>query len=123
MSKYINTDLYVEMQLYDEQYEEWDIWNGTIEDLLNQWTEQGCRPTIEIVRCKECKFRDNSQRVTNFDGKEIYCECIKGYMLEDDFCSYGERSEQSSMVGEYFSDRERKEYEELKKRFHNYDDV
>ena len=48
MSKYIDADLYVEMQLYDDEYEEWGVWNGTIEDLLNQWTEEGCPPPIEV---------------------------------------------------------------------------
>lgn len=48
MSKYIDADLYVEMQLYDDEHEEWSIWNGTIEDLLNQWTEEGCPTPIEI---------------------------------------------------------------------------
>lgn len=48
MSKYIDADLYVEMQIYDDEHEEWSLWNGTIEDLLNQWTEQGCPPTVEV---------------------------------------------------------------------------
>lgn len=48
MSKYIDADLYVEMQLYDDEHEEWSLWNGTVEDLLNQWTEEGCPPTIEV---------------------------------------------------------------------------
>lgn len=48
MTKYIDADLYVEMQIYDDECEEWSLWNGTIEDLLNQWTEQGCPPTIEV---------------------------------------------------------------------------
>ena len=48
MSKYIDADLYVEMQIYDDEHEEWGIWNGTIEELLDQWTEQGCPSTIEV---------------------------------------------------------------------------
>lgn len=48
MSKYIDASLFVEMQIYDEGYEEWSIQNGTIEDLLNQWTEEGCPPPIEV---------------------------------------------------------------------------
>lgn len=48
MSKYIDADLYVEMQIYDDEHEEWSIWNGTIEELLAQWTEEGCPPTIEV---------------------------------------------------------------------------
>ena len=48
MSKYIDADLYVETQIYDDEHEEWGEWQGTIEDLLNQWTEQGCPSTIEV---------------------------------------------------------------------------
>lgn len=47
MSRYIDADLYVEMQIYDEEHEERRKWKGTIEDLLDQWTEQGCPPTVE----------------------------------------------------------------------------
>lgn len=62
-------------------------------EAFNMAIEALSEPTL--VRCKDCKFRDESQRVMNFDGKEIHCECecIGGYMLEDDFCSYGERSD------------------------------
>lgn len=48
MSKYIDADSYVEMQIYDDEHEEWSTWNGTIEELLDQWTEEGCPPTIEV---------------------------------------------------------------------------
>lgn len=57
MSKYIDASLFVEMQIYDEGYEEWSMWNGTIEDLLNQWTDQGCPPAIEVS--KDCISRAN----------------------------------------------------------------
>ena len=49
MRKYIDADSYVEMQIYDEQHEEWEWWKGTIEELLDQWTEQGCPSIIEIA--------------------------------------------------------------------------
>ena len=48
MSKYIDADLYVEMQIYDDEHEEWEWWKGTIEDLLDQWTEEGCPSAIEV---------------------------------------------------------------------------
>lgn len=56
MSKYIDADLYVEMQIYDDEHEEWGKWQGTIEDLLNQWTEQGCPSTIEVS--EDCISRE-----------------------------------------------------------------
>lgn len=61
------------------------------EEAFNMAIEALSEPVL--VRCKDCKFRDESQRVMNFDGKEIHCECFERYMLEDDFCSYGERIE------------------------------
>lgn len=52
-------------------------------------------PTIEIVHCKDCKHLSKSQWVTNLDGteKRYKCDCIGEFMLEDNFCSYGERIE------------------------------
>lgn len=52
-------------------------------------------PTIEIVRCKECKyFIDN---LTEDDTDEAYGECCFDWDIKmptaDDFCSYGERRE------------------------------
>ncbi len=52
-------------------------------------------PSIDIVRCKECKyFIDN---LTENDTDETYDACRwdwkKCIPKADDFCSYGERSE------------------------------
>ena len=38
-------------------------------------------PTIDIVRCGECKQLDHTK----------WCDLFLHYMNEDDFCSYGER--------------------------------
>lgn len=37
-------------------------------------------PSIDIVRCKECKY---------YNGNEEYCS-VDHYATEDGFCSYGE---------------------------------
>lgn len=135
MSKYVDASLFVEMQLYDDEYEEWGVWNGTIEDLLNQWTEQGCpptievsedcisrqkaietcdkmypkvdrqdikavieaapsvTPTIEIIRCSECKFWDRDN-VSN-EGRALCQTGESGYRARAyyDFCSKAIRNE------------------------------
>ena len=50
------------------------------------------RPSIDIVRCKECKCARNIEN-------EWICEHLSGMaglnvlVNDDDFCSYGERSE------------------------------
>lgn len=44
----------------------------------------------EVLRCKDCKFYE----VAEYDGgtKDV-CRLLKRQMYEDDFCSYGEKSE------------------------------
>lgn len=47
-------------------------------------------PTVEVVRCKNCRFSD---WYTAVDGKR-YCYCMETGAFgrkENDFCSYGER--------------------------------
>ena len=46
----------------------------------------------EIVRCKDCKFRQS--RVSRIiDGKEChFCEMVKGYKPAEWFCADGERN-------------------------------
>ena len=55
------------------------------------WAKENCLAEIEaaqtvdaveVVRCRECKYRDGTPGQPN-----IQC----GQMHEDDFCSYGER--------------------------------
>ena len=56
MSKYIDADLYVEMQIYDDEHEDWLWWKGSIEELLDQWTEEGCPTPIEVS--EDCISRE-----------------------------------------------------------------
>lgn len=61
-------------------------------------------PSIDIVRCSECKWRkaDNSCdlncRIEYLDGTETD---MWFYVKPDDFCSYGEREEEDIPM-EYF---------------------
>lgn len=41
-------------------------------------------PSIDIVRCKECKY---------YEAKEDWCYWRDEAITADDFCSYGERKE------------------------------
>ena len=48
-------------------------------------------PSIDIVRCKECKWYDNGQ---NESDSWNYCTRHFGHYIDvndNDFCSYGER--------------------------------
>jgi len=47
-------------------------------------------PSIDIVRCKECKRRYRS----GYRGDEYWvCDFMDAKIKDDDFCSYGERRE------------------------------
>lgn len=67
----------------------------TYEALAHAMVEIQLAPSIDIVRCKECRWRkqdkscDLNCRVDYLDGTEID---MWFYTEDDDFCSYGERS-------------------------------
>lgn len=49
---------------------------------------------VQIVRCKDCKFGVYEK------GRGIYhirCEILEFLFQDDDFCSYGERREESEV--------------------------
>ena len=51
---------------------------------------------VEVVRCKDCKHCDHCYPMKN-KGEEAkegyYCDYNKRYVKPNDYCSYGERSE------------------------------
>ena len=71
--------------------------NGVSTHWLNDWSTLGVlaavdkQPTVdavEVVRCKDCRFR--------IDRKDGTHGCYRHFMEEcktDDFCSYGERKD------------------------------
>ena len=46
-------------------------------------------PSIEIIRCKECKYWHKNRK--EGDGMNVFDVCYD--FQADDFCSYGERKE------------------------------
>lgn len=42
---------------------------------------------IELVRCKDCKYRQNDVGM----GDHCWCDIVNGSRLPDDYCSYGVR--------------------------------
>ena len=44
-------------------------------------------PSIDIVRCKECKYFDDK----DYGEPTRYCTWHESVVNADDFCSYGER--------------------------------
>ena len=80
----------------------WAGYANTADDAIVLLKEQGKKkffvdsdgkitPLPDVVRCKDCKFRQN--RVSRIiDGKECnLCEMVKGYKPADWFCADGER--------------------------------
>ena len=74
MGKYIDADLYVEMQIYDDEHEEWSIWNGTIEELLDQWTEEGCPTPIEVSEGNQVLYGTDHNCILTIFGECSYDE-------------------------------------------------
>ena len=74
MSKYIDADVLIR---YGKQ--------GS----LVYWEDIETAPSIDIVRCKECKHKSNGHEF-------MWCDHEHGMDMvkPDDFCSYGERSEE-----------------------------
>lgn len=79
MSRWIDADAidYRNDKLIDKSVE---FLNGVI----YMATRIGEAPSIDIVRCKECKHKDP---IVN------YCHENDRNIIADDFCSYGERRE------------------------------
>lgn len=54
-------------------------------------------PSVDICFCRECKFSESVITSWSTDGKnnvvERLCKVHKWSVKDDDFCSYGERSE------------------------------
>lgn len=46
-------------------------------------------PSIEIIRCRECKWFDDK----DYGEPTRYCTWHESVVNADDFCSYGERRE------------------------------
>lgn len=47
-------------------------------------------PTIDLVRCKECKWYDDK----DYGEPTRYCTWHESVVYAEDFCSYGERIEE-----------------------------
>ena len=89
MSSYIDADAFKkEVEDFPNCYNGWsDAYDKAF--IIGAIEEQ---PTIDLIRCKECKWADFYTTAE----KEQYCYCLetdRGGRTADDFCSYGERRE------------------------------
>ena len=79
MSRYIDADAFIE-DLYEHEFSNWCD-KDEVSTLVNE------APSIDIVRCKECKHG------TYYEEAEMYiCNANDQDLYEaEHFCSYGER--------------------------------
>ena len=72
-----------------ESYDHYDIGYTDAVCQIEDWLDVNTVDAVEVVRCGECKhFRHNLEN-------ETYCYLVSGLSdpKEDDFCSYGERKD------------------------------
>lgn len=70
------------------------IKNGTIGDGVVVLEEQPTIDVVPVVRCKDCKHNYSKKHNKSYNHEDIVCDYFETDGLnDDDFCSYGERSE------------------------------
>lgn len=85
MSRWISADYIKALMKNDRLMQgnaEYKLWEQEVEKKVD------AMPTIDIVRCEECKRRYRS----GYRGDEYWvCDFMDAKIKDDDFCSYGER--------------------------------
>ena len=78
MSRYIDADALA------KKLTDWST--GTVEPI--DWSDIAVAPSIDIVRCGECRWRKP------YSDKQLECDALGlgGLKFPNDFCSYGERT-------------------------------
>ena len=81
----IDADSVVTIQVYDDMTEETDTKKMTIAEAIDEWSDEGCPPTVDavpVVRCKDCLYRDGS-----------ICDYSAVYVRPNGYCQWGRRKE------------------------------
>lgn len=87
----IDADTVITIQVYDDMTETISMKKMTIADAIDEWSDEGCPPTVdtvEVVRCKNCthKYYDGNQIICQ---KMYYCDGNNFEPSAEDFCSRG----------------------------------
>lgn len=83
----IDADIVVTIQVYNDMTEETDTKKMTIAEAIDEWSDEGCPPTVDavpVVRCKDCEY---------FNGEYNYC-VNDIFAKPNGYCSYGKRREE-----------------------------
>lgn len=91
MSKYIDADNVLELLdlMYDNQADKDDPYNVGVMGAINYIKHKA--PSLEIIRCRECKHRKPSGYVGSVKTYECDITGFRMHDLTNHFCSYGER--------------------------------
>ena len=98
MNRLIDADTVVTIQVYDDVTEVTDTKKMTIAEAIDEWSDEGCPPTIdavEVVRCKDCKCGEPNGR---YGCKVYHYKLYETHeMSPTDFCSWGERRDDENL--------------------------
>ena len=84
MSRYVDAEYVKAVMLNDRLMQgnaEFTLYAQQVETQVN------ALPSIDIVRCRECRHRNERCGM----GEHRWCEILNMSTTPDDFCSYGER--------------------------------
>ena len=84
MSRYVDAEYIKAVMLNDRLMQgnaEFTLYAQQVETQVN------ALPSIDIVRCRECRHRNERCGM----GEHRWCEILNMSTTPDDFCSYGER--------------------------------
>ena len=60
MPRLIDADTVVTIQVYDDMTEEWDKKKMTIAEAIDEWSDEGCPPTVDAV---PTEFHDKCMQI------------------------------------------------------------
>lgn len=97
MSRYIEVDAVITAIAEFNKYED-ELEYPYASDDLEEYKDDARlliedAPSIDIVRCKECRYCHRNYVDMTPPYQHDYCYKFSRYMNADDFCSYGERRE------------------------------
>lgn len=66
----IDADTVVTIQVYDDMTEEWDMKRMTIAEAIEEWSDEGCPPTVDSV-----KHGHWDNKIIEFDVPHTVARC------------------------------------------------
>lgn len=85
MNRLIDADTVVTIQVYDDMTEVTDTKKMTIAEAIDEWSDEGCPPTVDavpVVRCKDCLYRVGNA-----------CDYSAVYVRPNGYCQWGRNKE------------------------------